>query len=407
MKLFHKVKTMALLLPALILVSTASVRVTFAEQSGGHLQDETKMEPAAILQYACAKDGQTGMTAAYAAEAMRYETGLISVTSHDVGLTRGQLLQASFQAANRAVKCALDLDLAEWEQSLQPFDANVYDSYAQHAECFKQLAQRMNGAIQSASAECMRFLSRDLRSIGAVLYSGDQPSLHFSWQECAALYCAFGSDLDAVVAEADELTMQGGYLSGVTPLWADPAFEAVASGGTREQLFETKFALAYLKTVYDDEGNAVPAEVSTYPEEYLQTVAHPLPGGTIKDSWYAPRSHNTRLHMGTDIHAGAKTPILSATDGTVLYVGSMPIPGNFVIVRDAYGYEYHYYHMYELSTFVTEGQGVKQGQQIGRVGNTGNSDMYHLHVSVVSPDGKYLNPYDLFAQAGLGPLMTD
>jgi murein DD-endopeptidase MepM/ murein hydrolase activator NlpD len=85
----------------------------------------------------------------------------------------------------------------------------------------------------------------------------------------------------------------------------------------------------------------------------------------------------------------------------------MPIPGNFVIVRDAYGYEYHYYHMYELSTFVTEGQEVKQGQQIGRVGNTGNSDMYHLHVSVVSPDGKYLNPYDLFAQAGLGPLMTD
>ena len=47
---------------------------------------------------------------------------------------------------------------------------------------------------------------------------------------------------------------------------------------------------------------------------------------------------------------------------------------------------------------------VKQGQQIGRVGSTGNSVAYHLHVGLVSPDGVYLNPYDLFTQAGIGPI---
>ena len=63
--------------------------------------------------------------------------------------------------------------------------------------------------------------------------------------------------------------------------------------------------------------------------------------------------------------------------------------------------------MFELSTFVTEGQHVKQGQQIGRVGSTGNSAAYHLHVGVISPDNRYLNPYDLFVQAGLGPIQPD
>jgi murein DD-endopeptidase MepM/ murein hydrolase activator NlpD len=136
-------------------------------------------------------------------------------------------------------------------------------------------------------------------------------------------------------------------------------------------------------------------------------VAHPLPGGTIKNGWYDPRSRRTRLHVGTDIRASARTPILSTTDGTVLYVGFMPIPGNFVIVVDPFGYEYHYYHMYEISTFVSEGDTVKQGQQIGRVGSTGNSVAYHLHLGLVSPDGRYLNPYDLFVQAGIGPIQSD
>jgi murein DD-endopeptidase MepM/ murein hydrolase activator NlpD len=50
---------------------------------------------------------------------------------------------------------------------------------------------------------------------------------------------------------------------------------------------------------------------------------------------------------------------------------------------------------------------VKQGQQIGRVGSTGNSVAYHLHLGIVSPEGVYLNPYDLFVQAGIGPIQED
>jgi len=396
-----------MVLSALLLATAAPVRVAQADQNGTDGQEETGMSTADILQSACTGGVESGMTAAYAAEAMRYASGLICVTSHDGSLSKTQFLSASLDAANRTVKSALNLDTADFEESIQPFDAAVYDSYARHAADFEALAQRMNAAVQSASGDCMRLLSRNLREAGVALLSGGRPQISLTWRECAALYCAFGGELDKIVASADELSAEGGVSSGITPVWANPSFETIASGGTREQLFEAKFALAYLKTVYNDDGSRAADETYLYDENYLKTVAHPLPGGKIKDSWYAPRSHNTRLHTGTDIHASAKTPILSATDGTVLYVGYMPIPGNFVIILDPYGYEYHYYHMYEISTFVTEGESVTQGQQIGRVGCTGNSDVFHLHISVVSPEGKYLNPYDLFAQAGIGPFETD
>lgn len=396
-----------MVLSALILTPVAPVRVSLAEQNAAEAAADGGTDAADILKCACDDGADSGMTAAYAAEAMRYASGLICFTTRDGSLTKSQLLAASFQAANRAVESALDFDLSSWEESLEPFDAGIYDDYAQHAAEFGQLAQRLNEAIQSVSAECMRLLSRDLRTAGIVLHTGELPKMNLTWRECAALYCAFGDQLDEVVANADKLTMEGGAASGVTPVWGDPAFDTIASCGTREQMFEAKFALTYLKTVYNDDGSQAAVEQYEYPEEYLKTVAHPLPGCTIKNSWYEPRSNNTRLHTGTDIHANAKTPILSATDGTVLYIGYMPIPGNFVIILDPYGYEYHYYHMYELSTFVTEGESVRQGQQIGRVGCTGNSDVFHLHVSVVSPDGRYLNPYDLFVQAGIGPIKAD
>jgi len=83
---------------------------------------------------------------------------------------------------------------------------------------------------------------------------------------------------------------------------------------------------------------------------------------------------------------------------------SMDIPGNFVVVRDRYGFDYHYYHMVEESKEVVEGQIVKQGDVIGLVGNTGNSASDHLHLAVISPEDTYINPYDMFLEAGIGPI---
>lgn len=403
MIIFRNKRIATFLLSALILASTASVRGSLAAGNTPE-PSPTPAEPTAQSELQAASEGGGESSAAYAAELLRFEQGVLSGTSRDGEKNKYQIVDDSFLAAGRAVTAALSLDLTEWAKSLAPFKPAVYDSYAQRAAAFFELAQRVNEAIQLGSAEAMSVLSRDMRGIGVPLYANGQTNIQLKWKECAALYYAFGNDMNAAVAKAAAPKRLGDVFIGITLLWPDPSFDEIASAGTREQLMEARFALTYLNTVYNDDGSVAAVEQYTYPADYLKTVAHPLPGGKIKDGWYDPRARHTRLHMGTDILARKQTPILSATDGVVLYVGYMPIPGNFVIIRDPSGYEYHYYHMFELSTFVKEGQHVKQGQQIGRVGSTGNSAAYHLHVGVISPDNRYLNPYELFKQAGIGPI---
>lgn len=101
--------------------------------------------------------------------------------------------------------------------------------------------------------------------------------------------------------------------------------------------------------------------------------------------------------MGTDIWAAENTEIYSCTDGIVTFIGSNSVMGNAVIVEDDYGYEYHYYHMVRLTDFLKEGDSVSAGDLVGHVGNTGNSARDHLHLTIIAPDGYYVNPYPYLA----------
>lgn len=94
------------------------------------------------------------------------------------------------------------------------------------------------------------------------------------------------------------------------------------------------------------------------------------------------------FHYGTDIGAGGRTnvPIVSVADGVVSYVGPLSTYGNIVRVQhniDGYKFETLYAH---LATYkVKKGDTVKKGQQIGVMGNTGNSTGPHLHFEVHVP----------------------
>lgn len=407
MKRFRKTKTVFVLLSVLILASTASVRSSKAEEAPAISAGE---EPQAvyILKLTCAQDPEReDCSAALAAERIRFDAGLISLLSTDGKRTRNQRLTAAFAAARRVMEQSLALDWTGWNATLVGFQSDVYDCYAQNQPAFSALADFMNGALQSACATCGKVLSRDLRAANIPLNTTGQCKTRLSWRECAALYYAFGNDMARILFEATAIQQEGSVFLGVTMRWPTPTFAEIAAHGEKEQLVEAKLALYYLNTVYEDDGSVAPVEPYNFSKEYLATIQHPVPGGTIKDGWYDPRSHRTRLHVGTDIRVAAKTPILSVTDGVVLHIGFLPIPGYYVIVRDPFGFEYHYYHMFERTIFVQEGDAVKQGQQLGRVGSTGNSVANHLHLGLVSPTGVYLNPFDLFVQAGIGPILSE
>ncbi len=405
-KCYYKIKIISLLLSVLVVASTASVRSSLAETAALPEEGKAPSGAASVLLQACSSDLHSGScSAAYAAELLRWEAGYISVLPYGASLSREQRLDAAFQATNRLLHTGISPDWAAWNKTLSSFNPGVYDSYAQNVSAFHALADEINSEIQSAAGACMRAVSRDLRAVKAALQVAAMPDTRLSWRESAALYYAFGEDMAAAVADSLFITRTSGADAGVTLLWPNPAFEDIAACGTHDQLVEAVFALDYLNTVYSDDGSYAPDETYQYSEEYLSTITHPVPGGEIKDGWFDDRSHNTRLHVGTDIRMPAKTPILSMTDGVVKYTGYLPIPGYYVIIEDPYGYTYHYYHLFEQTAFVAEGDSVRQGQQIGIVGNTGNSETFHLHVGLVSPEGKYLNPYDLFLQAGIGPFL--
>lgn len=395
-----------ILLSVLIAASTASVRFALAEASP---EPEPTPEPSKadyVLREACSgANTLAGDSAAYAAELLRWEEGFISRTTQSTALTQSQQINFSFTAAQRLMRTRLTLDWAKWDAMLVDFDPAVYDSYAQNVTAFTVLATSLNDAMRTASGECVRCISRDFRAAQISLSAGGQPQTQLDWRECASLYYVFGKDMTRALSDSFVLNRAGDEENGVTLSWPAPTFEDFAGYGTHDQLVEATLALNYFKTVYNDEGSVAPVETPVFDPSYLATITHPVPGGLIKNGWYDPRSRKTRLHMGTDIKRRAKTPILSATDGVVKFIGYLPIPGYYVMIVDPYGYTYHYYHMFELTTFVKEGDTVKQGQQIGIVGSTGNSAAYHLHLGVVSPEGKYINPYELLKQAGIKPIL--
>ena len=92
-------------------------------------------------------------------------------------------------------------------------------------------------------------------------------------------------------------------------------------------------------------------------------------------------------------------PILAVADGTVVATrndlqdqvpGALPanLPideadGNFVVLDIGSGLFVNYAHMRPGSVTVKLGDKVRRGDQIGEVGNTGNSQAPHLHLHVM------------------------
>lgn len=161
-----------------------------------------------------------------------------------------------------------------------------------------------------------------------------------------------------------------------------------------EDEMSAKFLYAYVLTVYDDEGREVEYVEREETGNLAAGITWPLESHTnLRKTWYAARDKGARKHTGTDIWAKEDTEIYSCTDGTVKFIGSNSGMGNAVIIEDEYGYEFHYYHMVRLTDFLKEGDRVQAGQLVGHVGNTGNSVRDHLHLTIVAPDGYFVNPY--------------
>ncbi len=107
------------------------------------------------------------------------------------------------------------------------------------------------------------------------------------------------------------------------------------------------------------------------------------------------------LHAGIDIANAIGTPILAAADGVVIAAGPEGGYGNLVKLRHADGTVTLYGH--NSSVLVSVGERVMAGDQIAKMGNTGNSTGPHCHFEVHLNGTDRVDPVGWLAKRGLSP----
>lgn len=106
----------------------------------------------------------------------------------------------------------------------------------------------------------------------------------------------------------------------------------------------------------------------------------------------APRGGGAFLmHNGVDLLAPTGTPVLAASDGTV--VGAAPNAGygNWIRIDHGHNVATVYGHLSAFAPGIAAGVKVQRGQVIGLVGNTGRSTGPHLHFEVIN-NGQAVDP---------------
>jgi murein DD-endopeptidase MepM/ murein hydrolase activator NlpD len=128
----------------------------------------------------------------------------------------------------------------------------------------------------------------------------------------------------------------------------------------------------------------------------------------LSDTFTQARAGGARSHDAIDIMAAEGTPVISASEGRVEKLFFSDGGGGITVyVRSPdQRWTYYYAHLQGYAPGLAEGQQVKRGQLLGRVGHTGNANPAgpHLHFAInrMEPgqrwwQGNPINPYPLLA----------
>jgi murein DD-endopeptidase MepM/ murein hydrolase activator NlpD len=133
----------------------------------------------------------------------------------------------------------------------------------------------------------------------------------------------------------------------------------------------------------------VPGGIKPYVPQAVAAYSGPIPASASKGSgsfsWPASGSVSQQFwngHRAIDIGSWTGSPVKAADSGYVVVAGGgwNGGYGNHVIVDHGNGFVTLYAHL--NSIFVRPGENIARGQQVGTVGNTGNSTGPHLHFEI-------------------------
>lgn len=154
------------------------------------------------------------------------------------------------------------------------------------------------------------------------------------------------------------------------------------------------------------EVNKKPSKVFLYKDSFYDTtgkemesflLSTPVKFTRISSGFTRARYHpilkKYRAHLGVDYAAPAGTPVKSAGNGMITFVGTKTGYGKTVIVQHGSGYSTLYAHLSRFAS-IRKGQKVAQGQLIAYVGSTGLSTGAHLHFGLYL-NNRAINPFSM------------
>lgn len=199
--------------------------------------------------------------------------------------------------------------------------------------------------------------------------------------------------MQSFVRRALTASVAGVCLIGIGTFAVPAAVAAIQQAGidASAQSFE-------LKPTWAASVRALEPERDAFTVTHFSLVQYPVSEGTTISSFFGYRSCAgcSTMHSGIDFTPGAGVPIEAIADGVV--VESSVIDGSWGVhvvvehVIDGVVFRSSYAHMQSGSKTVATGDTVTRGQVLGRVGNTGQSQGAHLHFTVQTADGAFINP---------------
>ncbi|WHZ12991.1 MAG: Peptidase, M23/M37 family [Burkholderiaceae bacterium] len=120
---------------------------------------------------------------------------------------------------------------------------------------------------------------------------------------------------------------------------------------------------------------------------------------------FDPILRKWKMHEGIDFAGPIGTPVRTVADGVVQFAGQQTGYGNVIFIRHRPGPDGSHVTVYaHLSRIlVHQGESVTQGEDIGRIGQTGWATGPHLHFEY-RVNGVYRNPVLLAQQSDTAPL---
>ena len=160
-------------------------------------------------------------------------------------------------------------------------------------------------------------------------------------------------------------------------------------------------------SIFDNSNYLWP--IGSSEKEYSDGVYYALgdPVSTTITSRFGKRTYNGVIegHGAIDISAGGDINIIASRSGKVISNAPVDCPslserynncgdgyGNYVILEHGDGEWSVYAHLREYSVLVKYGDTVRQGQVLGLMGSSGDSDGQHLHFEIRDVNGVKVDP---------------